>query len=127
MARPEYIRDVKDRWNRAGTLEVQVFNDQPALLKAAAAIMEAVTKAGGKVEKHYSSVDLELPKSPAELQQTLEYEQRHWDSMDQKYEAALLSTVQGDLNWEQRSVRDWAKEEGRQDPFIVSEIEELLK
>jgi hypothetical protein len=130
MSRPTTIADVKDRWNSVGGISLDEIGNQPALLKAAATFMEAIQKAGGSIEKSYSRVDLKLPKTDEQLEDTLGYEQRQWDRMDQKYDAALVSVEaleDGELSWEQRGVRDWAKAEGRSDPFIVSEIEGLLK
>jgi hypothetical protein len=130
MSRPTTTDDVKDRWHSVGDISMDEISDQPALLKAAASFMEAIQKAGGAVEKNYSRVQLKLAKDEEQLETTLGYEQRQWDLMDKKYEAALVSIEsieEGDLNWEQREIRRWAKDEGRTDPFIVSEIEGLLE
>jgi hypothetical protein len=130
MARPETTDDVTNRYDSLGSIELNNTRGNPALLKAIAALIEAVEKAGGTTQQTYSDLNFKLSKTQSQLDDALQDEQRQWDRMDKKYEAALVSiesVEDGELSWEQKGIRNWAKAEGRKDPFIVSEIESLLR
>lgn len=123
MARPESIKDLQesDRFVRIALFEVDKIMTNATLLKHYTALLEAAQKMGGRAEKSYSTIDLNIPKNEKELKTQLEYDQRNWDDREKEYQLALnRGPSDSDFpEWKVSSVKRWAKDEGLPDPFDV--------
>ena len=123
MARPENIKDIKhkDRFVRIAMFELDKMITSAVLLKHYTALIEAVEKHGGSIEKNYNTVDINIPKTTSELEYQLENDQRNWDEMQRLYNLALnRGPSDTDIpEWRRDSIKRWAKEEDLPDPFDV--------
>ena len=82
MPRPVSTEEITERSRSIGRIEIERFGTHPSLLKAYAALLEAVTKLGGHADQRYSNVELFIPKTAKELAEQLESDQRRWDSAE---------------------------------------------
>lgn len=123
MARPESIKDVRenDRFVRVAMFEIDKFVANATLLKHYTALLETVQKIGGRADKSYNTVDIEIPKTEKELEYQLEQDQRGWDEMQKFYNLALnRGPSDTDIpEWRRDSIKRWATDEGLPDPFDV--------
>lgn len=123
MARPESIKDIQesDRFVRIALFEVEKIMTNATLLKHYTALLEVVQKMGGKAEKAYATIDVNIPKTDKELQTQLEYDQRTWDDRQKDYQLALNRGPSDDdfPEWKVSSIKRWAKDNDLPDPFDV--------
>lgn len=123
MSRPEDIKDIKksDRFVRVAIFEIDKMVTDATLLKHYTALIEAVQKIGGNMEKNYNNVDVNIPKTRKELDYQLECDQRNWDEMQRLYNLALnRGPTDTDIpEWRRDSIKRWATDEGLPDPFDV--------
>lgn len=123
MSRPESIKDIaeKDRFVRIAMFEIDKIVTSAILLKHYTALIEAVQKHGGNIEKNYNTVDVNIPKTTSELEYQLESDQRQWDEMQRLYNLALnRGPSDTDIpEWRRDSIKRWAKDEDLPDPFDV--------
>ena len=118
MPRPVSTEEITERSRSIGRIEIERFGTHPSLLKAYAALLEAVTKLGGHADQRYSNVELFIPKTAKELAEQLESDQRRWDNA----EALWLRAVRADdddvlREWERDTVVAWCEAEGKPNPF----------
>lgn len=123
MSRPESIKNIKedDRFVRIAMFEIDKIVASAPLLKHYTALLEAVQKVGGRADKSYNTVNIEIPKTPKELEYQLDLDQRSWDELQKFYNLALnRGPTDTDIpEWRRSSIKSWAKEEGLPDPFDV--------
>lgn len=127
MARPESFKDITEpnQWFRIATIETDKLITNHVLLKAYTSFVEAFDKQGGRITLKYGSiVDVELPKTEAELQQQLDADQREWDRQRGLYNRAVRrdNPLPDDAElreWEITGITRWAKDNGFPDPYGV--------
>lgn len=118
MPRPASIEEITERSRSIGRIETERFGTHPSLLKAYAALLEATTKLGGHAEQRYGHVELFIPKTPKELAEQLESDQRRWDSAEALWLRAVRADEGDDLReWERDTVTSWCAAEGKPNPF----------
>ena len=118
MPRPASTDDITERSRSIGRIEIERFGTHASLLKAYAALLEAVTKLGGVAEQRYGHVELFIPKTAKELTEALESEQRRWDSTEALWLRAVRAEDGDELReWERESVVAWCDAEGKPNPF----------
>lgn len=121
MSRPETTNDVTDRFVRIASFETDKIIAHPTLLKHYTALLEAMQKIGGKVERSYNAVEMQIPKDEQQLNEQLRGDQYRWDEMQKLYNVALKGDTVTDPvpEWRRNGIKEWAKEEGLPDPFDV--------
>jgi len=115
MSRPATIADVTDRFIRFADFEVDKIVDNPKLLKAYTAMIEAVTFQGGEVSTSYGSrIEMTLPRNKKQLEEQLRSDQYSWDDKRKGY----LAWIDGEevASYRQSGIKEWAKDEGLPDP-----------
>jgi hypothetical protein len=119
MARPETIKDVKERMVEIGTIDLERIVTNPALLKPYTAFIEAVQKMNGTVETTYGSqVKMKLLRDQKQLEHQLSSEQYLWDDIQKRYNQAVRADESNPVpEYFRNSVTEWAKAEGLPDPF----------
>ena len=118
MPRPASTDDITERSRSIGRIEIERFGTHASLLKAYAALLEAVTKLGGRAEQRYGNVELFIPKTPTELADQLESDQRRWDNAEALWLRAVRADENDDLReWERETVIAWCDAEGKPNPF----------
>jgi hypothetical protein len=135
MARPESHKDISDenRFTRVAMFEIDKIISNANLLKHYTGILEAVHKMGGKSEKSYNSIDLDIPKNSKQLDEQLKTDQYHWDDLEKLYRKALAGdSVDPIPEWRRSTLKEWAQNEGLPDPFDVfaannEDIQELRR
>lgn len=113
MARPETIADITGSTvNPFGSVNIEYFSDQPELLAAFATFQKAVVKGGGSVKRDYGSrVEFALPKTQAELETQLRYDQNDWDRKKEIYETCA-ATGSAPESYMTNTIAEWSKGEG---------------
>jgi hypothetical protein len=121
MARPEKISEVTERHERFALFYTENFATEPAVLKHYTAMLEAVQKFGGKVERQYTTVEMYIPKTQKQLQAQLETDQRTWDRHRDLYLRAVKADPEEEpvKEYERSYVQEWARKEHKPDPFDV--------
>lgn len=121
MARPETVEDVTTRQEQFATFQTDKISTMPALLKHYVALLEANEKLGGTTETGYNTVTLYRPKTKSELESQLRMDQNAWDSYQKLYFRAVKADAEDEplREYEKDRVKEWAKAEGKPDPFDV--------
>lgn len=135
MARPESHKDISDenRFTRVAMFEIDKIVTNANLLKHYTALLEAIHKMGGRSEKGYNSIDLDIPKNSKQLDEQLKSDQYHWDDYEKLYRKALAGdSVDPIPEWRRSTLKEWAEKEGLPDPFDVfaannEDIQELRR
>jgi hypothetical protein len=118
MPRPVSTEEITERSRSIGRIEVERLGTHPSLLKAYAALLDAVTKMGGHAEQRYSNVELFIPKTAQELADQLESDQRRWDSTEALWLRAVRADEGDELReYERETVVAWCEAEGKPNPF----------
>lgn len=123
MARPESINEIEEenRFVRLAMFELDRIMTDAALLKHYTALLEVVTKMGGRADKAYSTIDLDIPKNKKQLEDQLRSDQYNWDETQKLYRIALKgdSSDEPIREYQKTTIKEWAKREGLPDPFDV--------
>jgi hypothetical protein len=123
MARPETIKDVKERTISVGRIEVNKFLTNPSLLKAYIAFGEAVEKNHGElVDSGYNGVEFKLLRTEEQLHDQLRSEQYQWDDSHKLYNRAVMryhEDVEAPKDYQQDRIKEWAEQEGLPDPYAM--------
>jgi hypothetical protein len=120
MARPESHKDISDenKFTRVALFEIDKIVTNANLLKHYTALLEAIHKMGGRSEKGYNSVDLDIPKNQQQLDEQLKNDQYHWDDYEKLYRKALAGdSVDPIPEYRRGTLKEWAEKEGLPDPF----------
>ena len=123
MARPESINDIadSDRYVRVAMFETERIMTDATLLKHYTALLETITKMGGYADKSYSTIDLNVPKNPKQLEDQLKSDQYRWDDMQDSYNKVITCAdpTEPVPDWKRKSIQQWAKDNDMPDPFDV--------
>lgn len=113
MARPVTTADITGpTTNNFGSVNVDEFVDKPELLAAFATFQKTVAKVGGSFKKTYGGrVEFELPKTQAELETQLGYDQSQWDRYKDIYETCA-ATGSAPESYLTSTIAEWAEKEG---------------
>lgn len=118
MARPTHTDEITERHVSLGRIHTERFGTHPSVLKAYAALLEAVVKIGGHAERRYSEVEVFLPKGAKELTEALESAQRRWDCTEALWLRAVQAEEGTELReYERETVVAWCEAEGKPNPF----------
>lgn len=124
MARPETISDLPEdtKYISVGDFNISRFVADPNVLKAYASLVEAIGRRKGRVTNKYSggSGYIEDLATKAELEDSLGYAQRRWDSQHERYQEALAGTVTID-SYGQNLLIEWIQEEGLEIPPVLAD------
>lgn len=125
MARPETISDLPEdtKYISVGDFNISRFTTDPNVLKAYASLVEAINRRKGRVVNKYSGGTgyIEDLATKSELEDSLGYAQRRWDSQHERYQEALAGTVSID-SYGQNLLIEWIKDEGLEVPPILAKL-----